>query len=201
RSCTLAWLMEEPKVPPTPSQEKHHKNKAKPIQGATELQPSLSPQPQLLTLPFLCHELLHRHTRGQSRAGISVSNTWDPQGMEALPRIILTFNISGSRTSVKWFLLFFGVMSLCNKLVQTEAIHVLKERKVELQRKFLPCWRTLGAVPGLRNLSWLPWEQGADADALRVCTNEKSKPVALSTGEVHDDKQSPQRMSPKSVLG
>lgn len=36
-----------------------------------------------------------------------MSNTWDPQGMETLPRIILTFNISGSRASVKQFLLIF----------------------------------------------------------------------------------------------
>lgn len=90
--------------------------------GAAELgremcwpKPSPAPQSWLLALHFLCHELLHSHTRGQSskgRAGIGVSNTWDPQGRETLPRIILTFNISGSRISVKWFLLFFWVMSL-----------------------------------------------------------------------------------------
>lgn len=87
----------------------------------------------LLALRFPCHELLHSHARGQSskgRVGIGVSNTWDPQGRETLPRIILTFNISGSRISVKWFLLFFWVMSPWHKLVQTKKVCVLRESRV-----------------------------------------------------------------------
>lgn len=61
---------------------------------------------------------------------MSMSHTWDQQRRETLPRIILTFNISGSELSVKWLLLVFWVMSHQQKLIQTKIIHMLREQSL-----------------------------------------------------------------------
>lgn len=86
-----------------------------------------------LTLCRLCQASLHSHARGQSsrgRAAVSVSHTWDQQGRETLPRIVLTFYISGSGLSVKWLQLLFWFMSHRHELVQTKKICVLGKSRV-----------------------------------------------------------------------
>lgn len=59
----------------------------------------------LAALPWIASQ--PRKKPKQQRAAMSMSHTWDQQRRETLPRIILTFNISGSGLSVKWLLLAF----------------------------------------------------------------------------------------------